>query len=152
VIKAAGLRTRQLDCLRAAADPRGGGDAQAGEGQHAGAGPLWDLGSHSVDLARYLVGEIASVQALTTTFVKERPLPGAGTFKSGGGGAAARGRVTVEDAVIMAVTFHNGAVADLVKAVCGGPPIHPTIPYGVGTMQVLEAAKRSAATGATVRL
>jgi hypothetical protein len=34
----------------------------------------------------------------------------------------------------------------------GGPPIHPTIPDGVGTMQVLEAAKRSAATGATIRL
>jgi predicted dehydrogenase len=44
------------------------------------------------------------------------------------------------------------AVADFVKAVCGGPPIHPTIPDGVGTMQVLEAAKRSAATGATIRL
>ena len=66
------------------------------QAEHAGAGPLWDLGSHSVDLARFLVGEIASVQALTTTFIKERPLPG--------------GPVTVEDAAIMAVTFENGAL------------------------------------------
>jgi predicted dehydrogenase len=82
------------------------------QAEHAGAGPLWDLGSHSVDLARFLVGEIASVLAVTTTFIPERPLPGAGagTFKSGGGGAAAHGKVTVEDAAIMAVTFANGAI------------------------------------------
>ena len=84
------------------------------QAEHAGAGPLWDLGSHSVDLARFLVGEINSVQALTTTFIQERPLPGAeaGTFKAGGGESAAapRGRVTVEDAAIMAVTFENGAL------------------------------------------
>jgi predicted dehydrogenase len=208
------------------------------QAEHAGAGPLWDLGSHSVDLARHLVGEIATVQALTTTFIEERPLPGAdaGTFKSGGGGAASRGKVTVEDAAIMAVTFANGAigsfestrfatgrkntnrfeiygekgaitfdlerlnelefldatlpspeqgfrtvlvtesehpyiaawwppghvigyehtfthaVADFVKAVVAKQPIHPTIPDGVGTMRVLEAAKRSAATGTAVRL
>jgi predicted dehydrogenase len=84
------------------------------QAEHAGAGPLWDLGSHSVDLARFLVGEIDSVQALTTTFIQERPLPGAeaGTFKAGGGQSAAapRGKVTVEDAAIMAVTFENGAL------------------------------------------
>jgi len=84
------------------------------QAEHAGAGPLWDLGSHSVDLARFLVGEIDSVQALTTTFIAERPLPGAeaGTFKAGGGTSAAapRGQVTVEDAAIMAVTFENGAL------------------------------------------
>jgi predicted dehydrogenase len=207
------------------------------QAEHAGAGPLWDLGSHSVDLARFLVGEIETVQALTTTFIPERPLPGsgAGTFKAGGGGGAvARGKVTVEDAAIMAVRFENGAigsfestrfatgrknanrfeiygekgavafdlerlnelefldaklpsseqgfrtvlvteadhpyiaawwppghvigyehtfthaVADFVKAVATGGPIHPSIADGVGTMQVLDAAKRSAATGTTV--
>jgi len=84
------------------------------QAEHAGAGPLWDLGSHSVDLARFLVGEIESVQSLTTTFIKERPLPGAtaGTFQAGGlqAAAAPRGKVTVEDAAIMAVMFENGAV------------------------------------------
>ena len=54
----------------------------------AGAGPHYDLNSHSVDLARYLVGEVESVTAMMKTFVEERPLPGegAGTFKSGTGG------------------------------------------------------------------
>ena len=53
----------------------------------AGAGPHYDLNSHSVDLARYLVGEVNSVTAMMKTFVTERPLPGqdAGTFKSGTG-------------------------------------------------------------------
>jgi predicted dehydrogenase len=84
------------------------------QAEHAGAGPLWDLGSHSVDLARFLVGEITTVQALTTTFITERPLPGAaaGTFKAGGtsGETVLRGPVTVEDAAIIAATFEGGAI------------------------------------------
>jgi predicted dehydrogenase len=38
----------------------------------AGSGALGDLGAHVVDLARYLVGEIASVSASTRTFMKGR--------------------------------------------------------------------------------
>ena len=38
----------------------------------AGSGALGDLGAHVIDLARYLVGEIASVSASTRTFVKDR--------------------------------------------------------------------------------
>jgi predicted dehydrogenase len=38
----------------------------------AGSGALGDLGAHVVDLARYLVGEITSVSALTRTFVEGR--------------------------------------------------------------------------------
>ena len=38
----------------------------------AGSGALGDLGSHVVDLARYLVGEIASVSASTRTFAPGR--------------------------------------------------------------------------------
>ena len=51
----------------------------------AGAGVLYDLGSHAVDLARYLVGEPVAVTARLETFIKERPLPGAGaaTFSKG---------------------------------------------------------------------
>lgn len=205
------------------------------QAEHAGAGPLWDLGSHSVDLARFLVGDISSVQALTKTFIQERPLPGAeaGTFKAGGAKSAAapRGTVTVEDAAIMAVTFANGAlgsfestrfatgrknsnlfeiygdkgaiafslermneleffdatlpageqgfrtilvteaehpyidawwppghvigyehtfthaVADFIQAVACNRPIHPNFDDGVRAIEVLEAAKRSAAEG-----
>jgi predicted dehydrogenase len=38
----------------------------------AGSGAVADLGSHLVDLARYLTGEIAAVSAATRTFVGER--------------------------------------------------------------------------------
>ncbi|MCL2703168.1 MAG: Gfo/Idh/MocA family oxidoreductase [Defluviitaleaceae bacterium] len=79
----------------------------------AGAGPHYDLNSHSVDLARYLVGEIASVSAIFKTFVKERPLPGAGggTFADGGGTASnEKGAVDVDDAAFMSVIFENGAL------------------------------------------
>lgn len=79
----------------------------------AGSGPHGDLNSHSVDLARFLVGEIRSVSCLTASFIRERPVPGKGaaTFSAGdGGGGAERGAVTVEDASLMTVEFANGAV------------------------------------------
>jgi predicted dehydrogenase len=78
----------------------------------AGGGPHYDLNSHSVDLARYLIGEINAVTALTTTFIKERPLPGAGaaTFTAGTGGAGEMGQVTVDDAAFMLAEFENGAL------------------------------------------
>src|SRR3954468_4751701 len=44
--------------------------------EQAGSGALGDLASHSVDLARFLVGEIAEVSAAMETFIKRRPLPG----------------------------------------------------------------------------
>ena len=41
----------------------------------AGSGALGDMGSHSVDLARFLVGEISEVAGHMATFVNRRPLP-----------------------------------------------------------------------------
>jgi len=78
----------------------------------AGYGPHADLGSHSVDLARYLVGEIRSVTGMTSHFIAERPLPGAaaGTFTAKAGEAAGKGKVTVEDASFMVAEFTNGAL------------------------------------------
>lgn len=78
----------------------------------AGSGPHGDLNSHSVDLARYLVGEIRSVTAMTKRFVDDRPLPdeiGSGTFKAGAK-SEKRGKVTVEDAAFMLAEFENGAL------------------------------------------
>jgi predicted dehydrogenase len=77
----------------------------------AGAGALGDLGAHIVDLARLLIGEIAEVSGLATTFIKQRPLEGAPS-----GGLAAKGRgpataeVTVDDAALFLARFENGAV------------------------------------------
>ena len=65
------------------------------------AGPQWDLSSHSVDLANYLVGDISSVSCLTKNFITERPLEN---------DPAQRGEVTVEDAALMMVEFENGAL------------------------------------------
>ncbi len=77
----------------------------------AGAGPHFDLNSHSVDLGRYLVGDITAVTAVMKTFITERPLPGkgAGTFKAGTG-ATDLAQVTVDDAAFMLAEFENGAL------------------------------------------
>lgn len=78
----------------------------------AGGGPHYDLNSHSVDLARFLVGEIKAVMAMTTTFIKERPLPGKGakTFSAGESESTETGQVTVEDAAFMLAEFENGVL------------------------------------------
>ena len=78
----------------------------------AGAGPHADLNSHSIDLARFLIGDIKAVNAMMTTFVKERPLPGAGaaTFSAGSGATAEMGPVTVDDASFMLAEFESGAL------------------------------------------
>lgn len=81
------------------------------QAKFAGAGPHYDLNSHSVDLARYLIGEIDSVSAMLKTFTSERPLPGkdALAFKAGST-ASETGKVTVDDAAFMVVEFENGAL------------------------------------------
>jgi len=81
--------------------------------EKAGGGPIFDLGSHMVDLARFLVGEIASVMAISKTFIKERPLPGknAGVFAAGGDqDVTQRGTVTIDDACFFVADFENNAL------------------------------------------
>jgi predicted dehydrogenase len=78
----------------------------------AGSGPHGDLNSHSIDLARFLVGDIKKVTCMTSNFVKERPLPdeaASGTF-SGKVKGKQKGAVTVEDAAFMLAEFENGAL------------------------------------------
>jgi predicted dehydrogenase len=84
--------------------------------EDAGMGPQIDLGSHSVDLARFLVGEISEVTAMTSQFISERPLPdeaAAGTFKGVAQQGQQKGKVTVEDAAFMVVRFENGAMGSI---------------------------------------
>jgi len=78
----------------------------------AGAGPHFDLNSHSVDLARYLVGDISSVMAMTARFIQERPVAEKGGPTAFGAKTArkAKGRVTVEDAAFVVAEFENGAL------------------------------------------
>ncbi|MDP6116434.1 MAG: Gfo/Idh/MocA family oxidoreductase [Planctomycetota bacterium] len=78
----------------------------------AGSGPHGDLNSHSIDLARFLVGEIKRVTCMTANFIQERPLPdeeASGTFKGATRGSE-KGRVSVEDAAFMLAEFENGAL------------------------------------------
>ena len=70
----------------------------------AGSGALGDIASHSIDLARYLVGEIAAVAGLLETFIPERPLPGDPTRS---------GAVTVDDAALALARFENGAIGSI---------------------------------------
>ena len=70
----------------------------------AGSGALGDIAAHSIDLARFLVGEITEVAGHLETFIKERPLPG---------NRLARGPVTVDDAAIALVRFENGAIGTI---------------------------------------
>jgi len=80
--------------------------------EFAGAGPHFDLNSHSIDLARYLVGDISEVSAITARFIEERPLAETGgpTAFSARTSEKKTGRVTVEDASFMVVLFQNGAL------------------------------------------
>jgi predicted dehydrogenase len=73
------------------------------EKARAGSGALGDLLSHSIDLARYLVGEITEVSGLLKTFIPERPLPQSRTMAP----------VEVDDAALSLVKFENGAVGTI---------------------------------------
>ncbi len=70
----------------------------------AGSGALGDIASHSLDLARFLVGEITEVTAALETFIKERPLPE---------NPKKKGKVTVDDASAAVVRFKNGALGTI---------------------------------------
>ena len=80
--------------------------------EYAGSGAHSDLNSHLVDLARYLVGEITSVTAMTARFVGERPLPVKGTSGAFQAGSSSQsiGQVTVDDAAFVLGEFDNGAL------------------------------------------
>jgi len=90
----------------------------------AGGGALYDLGSHAVDLSRFIIGEPAAITAVTKTFVKDRPEPGESSvvFSKGEvGKAAKRLPVTVDDAAFMVLEFENGALGsiDASRFCCG---------------------------------
>ena len=68
-----------------------------------GSGALGDIASHTLDLARHLVGEIAEVTGTLKTFIKERPLPG----------SKERAQVDVDDAALALLKFENGALGSV---------------------------------------
>lgn len=72
--------------------------------EKAGSGALGDLASHSIDLARFLVGEIEETSGTTETFIRERPLTDSPTET---------GPVTVDDAAAALVRFTSGALGTI---------------------------------------
>jgi predicted dehydrogenase len=82
----------------------------------AGSGALGDIGTHVIDFARYLVGEIASVNALTQRYIDTRPVPSGGADQLAAAskiGDAPREAVDVDDEVLAMLRFENGAVGSL---------------------------------------
>jgi predicted dehydrogenase len=83
----------------------------------AGSGTVGDIATHVVDLAHYLVGPIETVNAITTTYNKTRPLQQGGVDKLGAAekasGDVERGEVDVDDEVISMLRFENGAIGSL---------------------------------------
>lgn len=72
--------------------------------KEAGSGAHGDMNAHTVDLARFLVGEIESVCAAEEIFVKERPLQNEnGT-----------GKVTADDALCFLAKFQDGALGNFI--------------------------------------
>ena len=82
----------------------------------AGSGAVGDIGTHVVDMAHYLVGPIDTVQAITPTYVKTRPIQQGGVDKLGASDKssdAERAPVDVDDEVMSMVRFKSGAIGSI---------------------------------------
>jgi predicted dehydrogenase len=82
----------------------------------AGSGALGDIATHVIDMARYLVGDIAQVMATTHTWIKERPVQSGGLDKLGAvkaSGDVRKEAVDVDDEVSTLLRFDNGAVGSI---------------------------------------
>ena len=64
-----------------------------------GSGAHGDMSAHTIDLGRFLVGEMTAVTAAQETFIKERKKPD-----------SSMGKVTVDDALSFMTRFQNGAM------------------------------------------
>ncbi|MFC4588187.1 Gfo/Idh/MocA family protein [Sphaerisporangium corydalis] len=79
----------------------------------AGSGALGDIGSHIVDTAQFVTGQLLTgVSGLTETFINDRPTAeeSAG-LAAGSAGAESTGHVTVDDAAVFIGRLSGGALA-----------------------------------------
>ncbi|MCL6547505.1 MAG: Gfo/Idh/MocA family oxidoreductase [Alicyclobacillus sp.] len=82
----------------------------------AGSGALGDIAAHVIDMARYLVGDFESVNAMVKTWIPERPVQQGGLDKLGtvkGGADAPKGPVDVDDEVNFLIRFASGAIGSI---------------------------------------
>ena len=89
------------------------------ESRKAGAGSIGDIGSHAIDIARYLVGDIVRVFARSSTFIRKRLIapPGLSNafrrYDSETADISEFRTVDVDDATDMLVEFEDGTVGNL---------------------------------------
>ena len=76
----------------------------------AGSGALGDLGSHTISVAQYLIGDFDSVIASEQTFFPDRPLAAAGEgYSAKASTEAPRRKVENEDQIQALIRFRSGA-------------------------------------------
>jgi predicted dehydrogenase len=84
--------------------------------KRAGSGALGDIGTHIIDMARYLLGEFEQVNAIVKTFVGERPLQ-TGAFDklaaANKDSTGPKGKVDVDDAFMTMIRFTSGVVGSI---------------------------------------
>lgn len=69
-----------------------------------GGGAVMDLGSHIIDLVRWLAGDFTRVQANMRTLIKERPVSK---------GSSQKEPVTVDDMAVMQLEMPNGSIGTI---------------------------------------
>lgn len=74
--------------------------------KQAGSGAHGDMNAHTVDLARFLVGDFESVCGDEKVFVETRPMPG----------GKGTGTVTADDATCFLARFKNGAIGNFIAS------------------------------------
>jgi predicted dehydrogenase len=84
----------------------------------AGSGSLGDIGSHTLDMALFLVGGVDSISAITKTFIHERPVARAAqdvlaTKRGKGSGPVEKGPVDIDDVTAWVMEFENGATGTM---------------------------------------
>ncbi|MDQ1485746.1 MAG: levoglucosan dehydrogenase [Actinomycetota bacterium] len=82
----------------------------------AGSGALGDIGTHVLDLARYLVGEISAVNSILSTFITERPRSVGGLDQLAAASRttdAPKAAVDVDDELMTFLRFDGGAVGSI---------------------------------------
>ena len=78
--------------------------------EQAGSGALGDLGSHTISVAQYLMGDVTSVVASAQTWFATRPVAGVGAgYSTKAGQDAERRAVENEDQVQALIRFASGA-------------------------------------------
>lgn len=82
----------------------------------AGSGALGDIGTHVLDMARYLVGEVEGVSSVLKTYIGERPVQSGAADQLAAAEKltdAPTATVDVDDEVMTLMRFSDGAVGSL---------------------------------------